>query len=79
MKDFGKKLRALRKRHSYSLRKLGEILEVDHTFVSQLEMSKSTPNAAMILKIANTFGVSTDVLMRDELELNLDSEMNEEA
>lgn len=69
MKNFGKKLRALRQRDGYTLRQLGELLEIDHSFVSQLEMGKRIPNAAMILKIADTFGVSTDLLMRDELEI----------
>ena len=69
MNQFGEKLRVLRKKRGYTLKELGDMLGVHHTFVSQLEMSKSTPNAAMILKIADTFGVSTDVLMRDELDL----------
>ena len=69
MDKFGKKLRILRKRYGYTLRELGDLLEVDHTFVSQLELGKRLPNALMILKIADTFGVSTDALMRDELEI----------
>lgn len=48
---------------------MGELLAVDHTFVSQLETGRRTPNAAMILKIADLFGVTTDVLMRDDLDL----------
>jgi transcriptional regulator with XRE-family HTH domain len=70
MKNFGKKLRTLRQRHSYTLRQLGELLEIDHSFISQLEMGKRIPNAAMILKIADTFGVTADLLMRDEIELD---------
>lgn len=70
MQRFGEKLRTLRKKHNYTLRELGKLLNVNHTFVSQLELNRSKPNAEMILKIADTFGVSTDVLMRDELELD---------
>ena len=69
MNKFGEKLRALRKKHGYTLQQLGEILEVHHTFVSQLELGKKLPNALMILKIADLFDVSTDALMRDELEI----------
>ncbi len=69
MKRFGEKLRTLRKRHNYTLRELGERLDVNHTFVSQLELGKSKPNAEMILKIADLFGVDLNVLMRDELDL----------
>jgi transcriptional regulator with XRE-family HTH domain len=47
------------------------MLGVHHTHVSQLETDRKVPNAAMILKIADLFGVTTDVLMRDELELEL--------
>jgi len=70
MNRFGEKLRTLRKKRGYTLQELGDMLGVHYTFVSQLEMSKSIPNAVMILKIADLFGVSTDVLMRDELEVD---------
>jgi transcriptional regulator with XRE-family HTH domain len=72
MNRFGEKLRILRKNRDLTLRELGDLLGVYHTHVSQLEFSKRAPNAAMILKIADLFGVTTDVLMRDELELDLD-------
>ena len=70
MKRFGEKLRTLRKRQNYTLRELGERLDVNHTFVSQLEFSRSKPTAEMILKIADIFGVDLNVLMRDELDLD---------
>lgn len=70
MNRFGEKLAELRKRHGLTLRELGSMLEVDHTYVSQLEKRKTKPNAAMILKIAAVFDVSTDLLMKDELELD---------
>jgi transcriptional regulator with XRE-family HTH domain len=71
MQRFGEKLRALRQHRGLTLRQLGDMLGVYHNHVSQLEFGKRTPNAAMILKIADLFGVTTDVLMRDELELDL--------
>ncbi len=69
MTRFGEKLQFLRKMHGLTIRKLGSMLGVHHTFISHMEKSKATPNAAMILKIANLFQVTTDELMRDELEL----------
>ena len=72
MNKFGEKLRALRQKSGYTLRELGEMLGVHHTHVSQIETNRKTPNAAMILKIADIFGVSTDQLMRDELTLEED-------
>lgn len=74
MVRFGEKLRALRQNRGYTLRQLGSMLGVHHTHVSQLETDRKVPNAAMILKIADLFGVTTDVLMRDELELDLGSD-----
>jgi transcriptional regulator with XRE-family HTH domain len=69
MKRFGEKLRTLRNRQGLTLRQLGVILEVSHTFVAQLEKGEKIPNVAMVLKIAQIFDVSTDVLIKDELEL----------
>lgn len=69
MKKFGEKLRVLRKKRGLTASELGDMLGVHQTHVSQLETGRKIPNAAMILKIADTFGVSTDLLMRDELEI----------
>lgn len=75
MKKFGDKLRILRKRRGLTTSELGDLLNVHQTHVSQLETGRKVPNAAMILKIADIFGVTTDLLMRDEIEL--DSDQNE--
>ena len=69
MKRFGEKLRTLRKQHQLTIVKLGEMLGVNNTYVSQMERGKKIPNAAMILKISEIFHVSTDKLMKDDLEL----------
>ena len=70
MQRFGEKLRTLRQRYGLTVRQVGEMLEVSGPYVVQMEQGQKVPNAAMILKIANIFGVCTDKLMRDELELN---------
>jgi len=69
MERFGEKLRVLRKKHGFTLTQIGDALGVHQTFVSQLELNKRKPNAEMILKIADLFGVDLNVLMRDELDL----------
>ena len=69
MKKFGEKLRILRKKHGLTIRKLGSMLGVHHSFITQLEKGKKTPSAVMLIKIADVFQVSLDRLMRDELEL----------
>ncbi len=67
---FGEKLAILRKQRGLTLRQLGKMLQVDHSYISQLEKRKTKPNAIMILKIAEIFNVSTDLLMKDELDLD---------
>jgi transcriptional regulator with XRE-family HTH domain len=70
MQRLGEKLRTLRERHDVSQRQLAEQLGFNKSFVGAIENSKSTPSAKLIIKIANFFGVSIDVLLRDELELD---------
>ena len=48
MNRFGEKLRLLRKKHEFTLQQLGDLLGVHHTFISQLETGKRTPNAAFM-------------------------------
>lgn len=69
MQRFGEKLYQLRTRRGLTLTDLGNLLNVHNTFVSQLEKGRKVPNAEMILKVADTFNVTTDQLMRDELDL----------
>ena len=69
MKKFGEKLCFLRKTRGLTLTALGNILDVHNTYISQLEKGRRVPNADMILKIADYFDLSTDQLMRDELEV----------
>lgn len=70
MNRFGKKLRILRQRDKFSQRELSRMLDVHHSYIGQLELGQKIPNALMILKIADIFSVTTDQLMRDELELD---------
>ena len=69
MKRFGEKLRTLRKRQGLSLRELAPMLGVQYGYVGKMERGERHPNTTMVLKVADIFGVSTDQLMRDEVEL----------
>lgn len=69
MKRFGEKLRVLRQQRRLTMKQLGEILEVSDSYVSKMETGDKIPNVAMVLKIAQIFDVSTDALIKDELEL----------
>jgi transcriptional regulator with XRE-family HTH domain len=73
MKRFGEKIYQLRTQRGLTLTDLGDLLGVHNTFISQLEKGRKVPNAEMILKMADTFDVTTDHLMRDELDLPEDS------
>ena len=69
MERFGEKLRILRNRQSLSLRQLSNVLEVSHSYIAKMERGEKTPNVAMVLRISQIFDVSTDMLIKDELEL----------
>ena len=67
---FGEKLRVLRTRRRLTLTQLAEHLGYKaHGHLSEIEAGKKLPTAGMALKVARLFDVSTDVLLKDELEV----------
>ncbi len=70
MKKFGEKLYTLRKHKGLSQRQLGEMLEVSGSHIGAIERGEKFPNVPMVLKVADIFGVTTDQLIRDELEID---------
>jgi transcriptional regulator with XRE-family HTH domain len=69
MQRFGEKLRVLRNRQGLTLRQLSDVLEVSHSYIAKMERGEKIPNVEMVLKVSRIFNVSTDVLIKDELEL----------
>jgi transcriptional regulator with XRE-family HTH domain len=69
MNRFGEKLKVLRQQRGLTMKQLGKLLEVSDSYVSKMETGDKTPNVAMVLRVADLFEVTTDVLIRDELEL----------
>jgi DNA-binding XRE family transcriptional regulator len=70
MQRFGEKLHALRIAHELTLQQMAaELGYATHAYISELESGKKVPTAALVLKVARRFNVSTDVLMKDELDL----------
>ncbi len=63
------KIIELRKKSGMTQDELAEKLGVSRQSVSKWEGAQSTPDLARILKLAEIFSVSTDVLLKDELEL----------
>ena len=66
-----RKVRALRKQNDLSLRQLASEIELaTHSHLDRIEKGESYPSAELILKIADFFDVSIDLLMRDHVELD---------
>ena len=70
MKRFGEKLRTLRQRHGFTMRRLADMLGVRDSYISQMEAGDKIPNVAMLIKIADVFHVSLDQLARDEFDVD---------
>jgi len=69
---FGEKLHALRTERGLTLQELAVKLGyVAHGHLSELESGKKTPTVEFVIKVARLFDVSTDTLLKDELDLDL--------
>ena len=64
------KITELRKKNGLSQEALGEKLGVSRQAVSKWEMAQSVPDLNKIIEMSNVFGVSTDLLLKDEFELS---------
>ncbi len=72
---FGEKLRTLRIHHGLTLKELANELGLAaHGYISELEAGKKVPTAELVLKVAILFDVTTDQLLRDDLDIELDNE-----
>ena len=69
---FADKLIKLRKRAGYSQEELAEKMGVTRQSVSKWESAQSIPDIEKIIKISELFGVSTDYLLKDNIEETVD-------
>ena len=70
MERFGEKLRTLREQRGLTVRDLASALGIkSSSYISKLEKGTKIPSTSLLLKIALYFGISTDQLLRDDLEL----------
>ncbi|MCI6855196.1 MAG: helix-turn-helix domain-containing protein, partial [Firmicutes bacterium] len=65
---FADKLIELRKKNGWSQEELAEKVNVTRQSVSKWESSQSIPDLDKILLLAQIFGVTTDYLLKDEME-----------
>ncbi len=71
MKNFGPKLQELRIRRGMTLVELAQALGyTTHSYLSEIESGKKQPTVELALGIARLFGVTTDELLKDEIELH---------
>ena len=71
MQRFGEKLRSLRERRGISLRQLATALGFSaHTYLGRVERGQTKPSLELVLQVSRFFDISTDQLMKDELELD---------
>ena len=57
-----------RKKNGWSQEELADMLDVSRQSVSKWEGAQSVPDLSKILKMAEIFGVTTDYLLKDEME-----------
>lgn len=65
---FADKLIDLRKKNGWTQEDLAEKMNVSRQSVSKWESAQTIPDLEKILKLSSLFGVSTDYLLKDELE-----------
>lgn len=71
LERLGEKLRSLRVSRGMTLNELATKLgHKTHSYLSELEAGKKIPTVEFVLNVAHLFDVTTDELLRDELELN---------
>lgn len=62
------KIIRLRKKNGWSQEELAEKMNVSRQAVSKWEAAQTTPDLEKILQLSNLFGVTTDYLLKDEIE-----------
>ena len=63
------KLIELRKKNGWSQEDVAEKLDVSRQTISKWEGAQSVPDMNRIIRLSELFGVSTDFLLKDEMEL----------
>ncbi len=72
MIEIGKKLKALRKQKNLTQEQLAKRLWVTKSIISAYESESRFPSLDMLIKLAQTFSVSTDYLLGVNKKQNID-------
>ncbi len=62
------KIMELRKKNGWSQEELAEKMDVSRQSISKWESAQSVPDMGRLVRLSEVFGVSTDYLLKDELE-----------
>lgn len=76
---FADKLIRLRKRNGWSQEELAEKMSVSRQSVSKWESVQAVPDLEKMVRLSRLFGVSTDYLLKDEVEEEENVEVQEEV
>lgn len=69
---FGEKLKYLRLQRGLTLKELAQALgHQAHGYISEIEAGKKKPTIEFTLNVSRLFEVSTDQLLKDELEVKI--------
>jgi transcriptional regulator with XRE-family HTH domain len=75
---FGEKLRTLRKQRGMTIMEVTAALGyIGYGHIHAIETNKKKPTAELVLKVSQLFGVTTDQLLRDDLEVGQASDPGE--
>ena len=73
------KIMDLRKKNGWSQEELAEKLDVSRQSISKWESAQSIPDMGRILRLSEVFGVTTDYLLKDDIDLPVPAESPEPA
>lgn len=75
MKELGKHLAELRKKHRYKQKDLAAQLNVSQQVISNIERGFSAPDIELLKKMADLYGISLDHLVNRDFSGHVDSEI----
>lgn len=69
MEDIGPRIKKLREKHGYSLRGLGERINMTHSHLSRIEKGEKIPNIELLETLANVFDVPISYFFGETIEI----------
>lgn len=63
----GKRIREQRKEHKLTLEKFADMAGIGTVYLGEIERGEKMPSMNTFIKMVNALGISTDILLRDEV------------